>query len=221
MRYRNPAWLLAGAILAAGLAGGCGPKPQAPEPTIPCYLESPGALMGIARAVLVEPPSDPSTAVVARDVAQALARTIAARQIFQVDLALPGEIGLDIAALDGRRTVTLEQMKTIRDTLQCDVVILTAMTEFHAYPRMRMGLRMQMLDLRSGRLLWSLDHVWDGTEEATAKRIQNYHTTRTPGMADPLEWRVALVSPKAFGEFVAADVARTLSPTNVVGRAKR
>ena len=84
-----------------------------------------------------------------------------------------------------------------------------------------MGLRMQMLDLRAGRLLWSLDHVWDGTEEATTQRIQRYHTTRTPGMADPLEWRVALVSPKAFGEFVAADVARTLSPANVAGRNKR
>ncbi|MCY2925083.1 MAG: hypothetical protein NT031_06520 [Planctomycetota bacterium] len=220
MRFPKAAMLAAG-LLAAALLGGCDKPTVAPEPLIPCYLESPGVLAGVGRAVLVEPPSDPSTAAVARDVTQALSREMAGRQIFQVDLATPGETGLDAAALDGRHTISLEQMKTLRDALRCDVVILTVMTEFHPYPRMRMGLRMQMLDLRAGRLLWSLDHVWDGTEEATTQRIQRYHTTRTPGMADPLEWRVALVSPKAFGEFVAADVARTLSPPNVAGRNKR
>ena len=219
MRFRKASWLTG--VLAAGLLVGCAKPPSVPEPLIPCYLESPGALAGVGRAVLVEPPSDPSTAPVARDVAQALARAMAGRQLFQVDLATPGETGLDPAALDGRHTISLEQMKTIRAALQSDVVILAVMTEFHPYPRMRMGLRLQMLDLRSGRLLWSLDHVWDGTEDVTARRIQQYHKTRTPGLADPLEWRVALVSPKAFGEFVAADVARTLSPTHVSARNKR
>lgn len=210
-------------VLGAGvcaLAAGCAKPPETVAP-IPCYMESPGALATVGRVVLVEPPSDTATAAVARDLAQALARAMAARQIFQIDLATPGEAGLEESAMDGRHTLTLEQMKAMRTALRTDVVILAALTEFHPYPRMRMGLRLRMTDLGTGRLIWSVDHVWDGTEESTAKRIQQYHTTRTPGLADPLEWRVALVSPKAFGEFVAADVAATLGPTAVAAGKRR
>ncbi|MCY2932036.1 MAG: hypothetical protein NTV86_21590 [Planctomycetota bacterium] len=222
MRSRNLVWLLSvlGAAVAA-LSSGCtakGPEAMAP---IPCYLESPGVMATVGRAVLVEPPSDPATATVARDLAQSMVRAMAARQIFQVDLATLGEAGLEESVLDGRHTVTLEQMKAMRSAFRTDVVILANLTEFHPYPRMRMGLRLRMIDLRSGQLIWSVDHVWDGTQEATARRIQQYHTTRTPGLSDPLEWRVALVSPKAFGEFVAADVAGTLGPTAVAARRSR
>ena len=50
MRFPKTAWL-AGA-LAAGWLGGCAQPPTA-EPLIPCYLESPGALAGVARAAPV------------------------------------------------------------------------------------------------------------------------------------------------------------------------
>jgi hypothetical protein len=155
---------------------------------------------------------------VAKDVTLSLARAIGARQALQVDVASAGEPALEGLALDGRRPVSLEQMKRIRRAFRADAAVLSCLTGFHPYPRMRMGLRLRMIDLRTGQLVWSVDHTWDGAEEATAKRIQQYHKTRTRGLCEPLEWRVALVSPKAFGEFVADEVARTLPSPGLVVR---
>lgn len=204
MSLRNVVW----AALAMAAAAGC-QKTAKVEPAIPHYLQSPQALADIRRVVLIEPAPGEFPPGVVKDLTVSLGRAMGSRQVFQVDVVSVDDPALAGIGADGR-CPTLEQMQRLRQACRCDAVMIASLVNFHPYPRMQMGLRVQLLDLRSGQLVWSVDHTWDGSEEATAKRIQQYHTTRTKGACQPLEWRVALVSPKAFGEFVAADVARAL-----------
>ena len=48
--------------------------------------------------------------------------------------------------LDSR--YTLEEIINLRETLQCDAVLLGTITEFRPYPHMIIGLRLRLLDLR-------------------------------------------------------------------------
>ena len=79
-------------------------------------------------------------------------------------------------------------------------------------PRMQIGLYLQLLDLRRGRLVWGLDHTWDTTDRATEQRIKAFFRSRMRDGYGPLDWRMAVTSPKVFQKFVACEVAETLTP---------
>jgi hypothetical protein len=182
------------------------------RPAVCAYLSSPADLARISRVMFLELADQASQPNVARDVADDILRALQEKRLFRIESirgADPRCADVPIRA-DGRFTLT--EMKQLRQRLDCDAVMVGAVTSFQQYPRMQIGLRLTLLDLKAGKVLWSLDNVWDTRDREVERRIQEFFEERMAHKYEPVDWQIGTVSASAFSKFVAYEVAGTLAP---------
>lgn len=103
-----------------------------------------------------------------------------------------------------------ELLMEMRRTLRCDAVLTGVLTHYEPYPHTTVGLRMRLIDLRDGKLLWAVEQVWDGTDEGTRARIRK-HMARKKGISEAAgAEELVVVSGRKFIQFVAYEVGETL-----------
>ena len=198
------------ALLAAGLiaAAGCGP-PEGP-PNIGYVLPRPQNLAKVGRVVFLQLADDDSFHDVADDMTTALSKAIGARRLFHVDVISRDDPACKGLSLDGRNGFTIGQLQDMRRTLKCDAVLVGSVRDFRPHPHTQMGLYLRLLDVKNGRLLWAVDHLWDTTDKDVEKRIQKFFRKHMREGYEPMDWQLAMISPKAFEKYVAYEVAETL-----------
>ena len=75
---------------------------------------------------------------------------------------------------------------------------------------MAIGLRLKLIDMTDGQLLWGLEQIWDTADRSIAKRIKHYFKNELQPGVDSLQQELVVVSSLKFGKFVAYEVAQTL-----------
>jgi hypothetical protein len=197
-------------LLLAVLLSGCGAH-RASAPAGEYYYVCPDkSLTTISRAAIVELQNDSSHPEISADITEALFRALQKKQIFGLTLVRQNDPSWRSLQLQQDTAYTLEQILAIREALKCDGVLVGTITEFRPYPRMVVGLRLELIDLRDGQLLWALEQVWDSTDKETEDRIKKYFkSVKRSGFAPSQEW-LASVSPLEFIKFVSHEVAGTL-----------
>jgi len=75
---------------------------------------------------------------------------------------------------------------------------------------MTIGLRLKLVDLRDGQLIWAIEHIWDPTDKTTERRIKNYFQLQLRAGYAPLNEQLATVSSLSFIKFVTYEVAGTI-----------
>ena len=103
-----------------------------------------------------------------------------------------------LGSLDG-----LKQIGTMRESLKSDAILIGTVTQYQPYPRMAMGLRLTLLDLTDGDVLWGLEQVWDSSDNSTRKRISHWAS------AASLREELVIMSSLNFGKFIAHEAAQT------------
>lgn len=204
-RFNKPVAMM---LLCAGLTlgAGCGRDVRIP------HKVHPAVVLGLSRVALVELAERNSCPGVAGDMTVALSHAVQARGLFGLEIIDRQDPKCQTVSLDGdgHGGFTLEQLKKLRETFGCDGLLLGSMSDFRPHPRMQMGLSLRLLDLKRGRLAWAVDYVWDTTDKAIEKRIERYFNDRIRSGYEPMDWRVVMISPKAFEKFIAHEVAETL-----------
>jgi hypothetical protein len=172
---------------------------------------------------LVELDNKSSYPQIATDVTEVLFQALQKKQPFGLAIVRrnnPAWRGLQLdlnsgyqaqnSALAVPPTYTLEQLTEIRKTLKCDAVLIGTISQFKPYPHMAIGLRLKLVDLRDGQLLWALEQIWDSSDKTTEYRINSYFQYQMRTGYAPLREQLVAVSPLEFIKFVAYEVAETL-----------
>ena len=196
-------------LLAAVLLSGCRSHSASAPLSDYYYLNPSNKLTTLGRVAIVEMDNDSSYPQISADITQTLYQALQKRQVFGLTLIRQHDPSWRSLQLDRNATYTLEKLSDIRETLKCDGVLLGTITEYRPYPHMAVGLRMKLLDLRDGRLLWALEQVWDSADKTTEKRIKNYFKSEKRSGFAPLHEKLAVVSPIEFIKFVSYEVAGT------------
>jgi hypothetical protein len=171
------------------------------------YLDA-GALQGhVQRVALLPLAGETAYPAVAEGMTTALLQAIQARQLFHVTLSPATES----CQVDLQRPFSLKDLARLRQATGADAVIVGAVKSFDPYPRMHLGLNVRLLDLRDSRVIWAVDHLWDATDKATQKRMEEYFREQCGERWEPLQWRLATVGPAVMQQFVAYEAAGTLS----------
>ncbi len=87
------------------------------------------------------------------------------------------------------------------------------MTQFEAYPTIRYGLRLYLLDCRNGRVPWASEVLLDSGDRLVAQDVHNYHDVQLERTTSLLEHERILQSPRLFGEYAAHRISATLQET--------
>jgi len=209
-RLSNPWAMLRVALIAWLASAGCQHHKVAEKSSVNFYLASRQDLMALNRVVFVEVGQDNGYPQVASAATEALFQAVQSRQLFHMDVVARNDRTCRDLPMGLSETYTMQQLVAIREALKCDAVLFGAINHFQPHPRMQMGLYLRLLDLRKGKLLWAVDHVWDSTDKATQARIEDFFAHKMGSGYDPVDWRLALVSPAMFERFVAYEVAWTL-----------
>ncbi len=199
--------VLAGIALVCVLAG-CGETPADME-VIPAYSPSPASIWRLKRVVLVELAPRASSPEVARELSESIYMALQGRHMFSVDLVAKSSPRY-VSLPEGRGPrFTLEELHAMRSALRCDAVIVGSVTGFQPYPDAWIAAQLWLIDLRSGKVLWGVDHAWRTTDGATMKRMKQYFASESE--CEGVEsLRLAEMSPRMLSRFVAWEMARAL-----------
>lgn len=196
--------------LLAFLISGCQSHEASKPPADYYYLNPNKRLTTIGRVAIVELENDSSYPQMSADVTGSLFRALQKRQVFGLTIVRRDDPSWRSLQLDGDTMYSLDQILAIRETLKCDAILLGTITEFRPYPHMTVGLRLKLLDMRDGQLLWALEQVWDGADKAIEQRTKSYFKAQKGSGFAPLHEQLATVSPLEFIKFVSYEVAATL-----------
>jgi hypothetical protein len=198
---------------AAAVAGCCEPKlPNRVNHT----LSSPYDIYGLGRVAFVELRDESGYPRMTEDMALALTQALQERGLFRVELIRERSPLRDMLPLDRLGMLTLKDLRHIRETLQCDAVLLGKVSHFRPYPHMQITLLVVLLDLRDGKTVWAVDDSWDTTDGYTEGRVKMFFNKHMRSGYKPATWELVLRSPKMFAKFVAYDMVETLPVGGVV-----
>lgn len=204
-------------MLLAGLmaASGC----QKPEEIIapsarPHYANPNKNLSMYQRVILVEPINMSTNPQISVDLTNGIARALERKGLFGLMVIYRKDPLFKKYQLDYEKS-PLETLKAVHKDLGCDAILTGTIRDYQSYPRLGVSMRLRMVDLADGELLWAMEQVWDSTDADLAKRMKGYFKTEMVDEYQPLNWRMGLVSPNIFNKFVCFEVAETVaSPRN-------
>jgi len=174
------------------------------------YLNPQKKLDSIGRVVIVELENTSSYTQVSTDMTETLYQALQKKQVFGLTVVHKHDPLWRSLRLEESSTYNLEQIFAIQETLKCDGLLMGTITEFRPYPHMAIGLRLKLLDLTDGQIIWALEQVWDSSDKTIEKRIANYFKSKKRSNLSPLYEQLASVSPLEFIKFVSYEVAETL-----------
>lgn len=189
---------------------GCGLQPVYVPMAGSYYLNPDVDLSTLGRVALVEFDNRSSYPEMPAAISDGLFVALQKKQRFGVV-----EVGKDEPVwrslqLDDGIAWTPEVLMEMRGALRCDAVLTGVLTQYEPYPHTTVGLRMRLIDLRDGTLLWAVDQVWDGTDKRTSVRIRKYMAWKN-GLSDAAGAEgLVVVSARKFVQFVAYEVGETL-----------
>jgi len=97
----------------------------------------------------------------------------------------------------------------LRQATGCDAVLFVKLTSYRPYAPVALGWEMELVDVASSQVLWSVDQTFDAGEPGTACAALHYCAERIHAVARPDLWTVRS-SPHRFGQFTLHAVFSTL-----------
>lgn len=193
-------------------AGGCASQPRVDPMSNSYYLYPYKNLNTLGRVALLELDNHSAYSSISTDITEALFVALQKKQIFGLTIIArddPAWTGLEEEPYS---LEALKKLQVMRQTLNCDGLLLGTITEYQPYPRMTIGLRLKLIDLTDGQLLWGLEQVWDTADHSVEKRIEQYFENELRSGETSLRQELAVVSALKFSKFVAYEVAGTFDP---------
>jgi len=178
-----------------------------------CYYLNPGKdVSAVGRVAIVEMNNNSSFPQISVDVTEALFQALQKKQIFGLTRVSHSDPDWRSLQLDLDSKCTPEQLTAASNLLKCNAVLVGTITEYQPYPHMAIGLRLKLVDLKDGQLLWALEQVWDCSDKTTESRISNYFRCQMRSGLVPLQEQLVVVSSLNFIKFVAYEIAQTIQP---------
>jgi hypothetical protein len=179
------------------------------------YLRQPMLPAGIRRvAVLPLPqsPNDSPQSAGAELLEPVLLAELTKRNVFEVIVVSPEAVR---KASDGNSWAAEDPLpndffERISQATGCDAVIFARLTVFEAYPPLRTGWKLRLVDCRQHQTWWAVDEVFDAGNNPVAAAAEAYARTEL-NLPNPLMADTGILhSPLRFGQYTANAIAGTL-----------
>ncbi len=208
-RRGGPARLGLLTILGLSLLCGCRSESENTGMAGAYFLDPSKDLRDLNRVALVELDNMSGYPQISAEMTQAIYLEAQKQQVFGL-LVIPQDdpawrsLQENLDSLQGMR-----QLVALRDTLRSNGLLLGTITQYQPYPHMVIGLRLKLLDLTDGRVIWGVEQVWDSADRTIQKRIERYYREQLRSGHAPLNEELVVVSSLNFCKFVAHEMAAT------------
>jgi hypothetical protein len=209
MNKKNAAIL----IIITSLMAGCTYYPETHSQTDHYYINK--DLYAVGKVAIVELENKSSSPQIAPDTTEAIFQAMQKKQIFSVNVVQQNDSAWKNLNLDINTKYDTRKFGEVQEALKCNAALLGTITHFQPFPHMAIGLRLKLIDLEDGKLLWALEQIWDTADKTTEKRIKKYFQYQVRSGYAPLREQVVTISTAKFVKFVAYEVSETMKPSPI------
>lgn len=222
----------AGLFAALLAAAGCSwlsqspllPRNQGPPPppvTYSTYRNPTWTWDGVGRVVVLTPRNESEYTRADAEFQAALTSELQRLGRFEV-VAAPLDDQANLSTVIHRGgTFDEAVMLDVARRTRADVVVFPTVTQYSPYPRPRMGVVLQAVAPAAGKVIASVDGLWDSTDGGTAEQVRAYYRQRPRPLPtfirnheiaadDSFAADLALDSPALFQRWVACVTAKLL-----------
>lgn len=210
--FPSCSWSTLVAILAGSLLCGCASNSEKDPMAGSYFLDRNKDLSTLGRVALVEMDNISGFPQMSGEITEALHMEIQKQQIFGMIVVHQDDPAWRSLQENLDSLQAMKQLVALRQTLRSNGLLVGTITQYQPYPHMVIGLRLKLLDLTDGQLIWGVEQVWDSTDQNIQKRIQRYYRQRARSANASLNQELTVVSSLNFCKFVAYEVASTLRP---------
>jgi hypothetical protein len=197
-------------VLLLATVYGCESAPENGGMAGASYLSPRKDLHRIGRVALVELDNLSTFPELSADLTNALYLAMQKKQAFSLTTVSHEDPAWASLQLNFDSLQALRGLQAMRDNLRCNGLLVGTITEYRPYPHIVLGLRMKLLDLTDGQLVWAVEQVWDAGDRTIQRRVKGYFEKELRRGAAPLREDLVVVSPLEFLKFAAYEVAETL-----------
>jgi len=198
-------------VCAGGWLSGCGLyRGEALQAARYYYLTADKDLATVGRVDIVEFVNETRAPEIGSEMSRTVFQALQKEQIFGLRLFGLEDSEWKSLLVTPETSYSLEELQAIREALRSDAIITGTVADYQPFPHMSMSLRLSMIDLRDGKLLWAVDHTWDTADKETQERIRRYFKNEVRAGYQPLREDLVSISPIEFNKFVAYEVVQTL-----------
>ena len=196
---------------SALLTTGCRSDFLASAEPAKCYYVNPDKkISSIGRVAIVELQNESLYPQISVEVSEVLYNQLQKKQVVGLSVIHKNDPQWKILQLPPVPPYDLQQLSDIRKSLKCDAIILGTVTEYKPYPHLAIGLRLKMIDLSDGQLIWGYEQVWDSTDRTCQKEAEKYYRSEKSTDFGLLRKTLVTASSIEFLKFVSFEVSQTL-----------
>ncbi len=198
------------AVLILGLICGCKSGNENGGMAQSYFLDQSKDLRDLGRVALVELDNATGYPQISSEITQALSLEVQKQQVFGLTVVRQDDPAWRSLQENLDNLQAMRQLVVLKETLRSNGLLVGTVTQYQPYPHMVIGLRLKLLDLTDGQLIWGLEQVWDCADKTIERRIRRYYGQQLRSGHAPLNEELVAVSSLNFCKFVAYEAAATL-----------
>lgn len=198
-------------LLAMSLlyASGCTfVKPIVPE-SGHFYINKSTDFSRIGKVVIFELQENEMHPDLAKELSNTLADSLGKKHMFSLSVLHRSDAQWKAIDLHDNTAYSIDELSRFRKELKADAIIFGTITQYHPYPHFLIGVKLKMVDLKNGNLIWAMEQVWDTMDKRLERRMERYYKVNVRSGYEPMDYRVMLNSPRAFNKFVVDEISVT------------
>ncbi len=182
------------------------------------YLNPYADISGVGKVVVFELDNRTSYPLLSETITDDLSQALQKKHIFTLSTLHHTDPKWRNLDLNSSNSYSLAELASIRHQLKADAVLFGSLTRYDPFPHMLMSLHLKLVDLRSGKLLWAMEQVWDSSDKRLEQRMKRYYKDQLRTGYEPMNWELLITSPRNFNRFVVYEVSATLPDVNRYAR---
>lgn len=100
-------------------------------------------------------------------------------------------------------------LERLAEKYDADAVMVLGITDYSPYVPLKIGVKGQLIELCSGKIVWGMDELFDGSREDVLYGVRSFRRSHAQQVFESLD-QLGQLSPKVFSTYVGEKICKTI-----------
>lgn len=100
-------------------------------------------------------------------------------------------------------------LERLSEKYDADAVMILGITDYSPYTPIKIGVKGELIELSSGKIIWGIDELFDGSCEDVLYGIRSFRRTHDQQVFETLD-QLGQLSPRVFSVYVGEKICKTI-----------
>ena len=192
----------------------CSWFPRAPQPKkVDAYFADARDISSVRRIMVLPFGEAPGVAADLERIYGAFHDELSKLQLFEI-VPLPTGAQEDVLINQTlhRGRVSTRALVSLSERYNLDGIMMGTVTSYRAYVQPHLGMRVQLISIHSGTIVWAAEGLYDVSDARTMEDLRHYYLTSQTSEATRHGVEIYLISPTKFASYVSHRLVETWRP---------